>query len=100
MKRCPTCKTEYPDDATFCRFDGGKLEVAPAAAPKAGSLTMGWDAVPDPEAPAPAPAPAPAAGKAGSVSMAWDAVADPTELPISAPAPASMASPAAAKAAS
>jgi DNA polymerase-3 subunit gamma/tau len=59
MKRCPKCQAEYPDDANWCRFDGGKLQLvaaAPAPAPqpstpqlpqKPGALTMGWDAVPD-----------------------------------------------------
>ena len=27
MKRCPTCKTTYPDDANFCPMDAGRLEV-------------------------------------------------------------------------
>src|SRR5262245_29541351 len=25
MKRCPTCRTEYPDDAHFCPMDADRL---------------------------------------------------------------------------
>jgi len=25
MKRCPTCKNLYPDDANFCPMDAGRL---------------------------------------------------------------------------
>jgi serine/threonine protein kinase len=31
MKRCPTCKTTYPDDANFCPMDAGRLEALVAA---------------------------------------------------------------------
>ena len=67
MTRCPTCQTEYPDDANWCRFDGGKLEVVPVAPSpqQPGALTMGWDAQPEPGASHPA-TPVPARGKAPS----------------------------------
>jgi len=69
MKRCPTCQTEYPDDANWCRFDGGRLQPAP------GALTMGWDAQPEPVA-------APTNGphlpqKPGALTMGWDAQPEP-----------------------
>jgi DNA-binding response OmpR family regulator/tetratricopeptide (TPR) repeat protein len=61
------------------------VEAAPA--PKAGSLTMGWDAQPDPTQAAPAPVEAAPAPKAGSLTMGWDAQPDPTEsAPLASPA--------------
>jgi len=32
MKRCPICKTVYPNDANFCPMDAGRLEAAPDVA--------------------------------------------------------------------
>ena len=34
MKRCPLCKTTYPDEANFCPMDAGRLVSmdGPAAA--------------------------------------------------------------------
>lgn len=72
MKRCPTCRTEYPDDANWCRIDGGKLELVP------GALTTGWDVptVPTTFTGTPPPGPQPPAQKPGALTMGWDAQPD------------------------
>ncbi|HEY5928643.1 MAG TPA: hypothetical protein VIV11_43455, partial [Kofleriaceae bacterium] len=106
MKRCPKCQTEYPDDANWCRFDGGRLEMVAAAtkpqppAQQPGALTMGWDAQPEPSAAETTPsmvAPMPGAPSGpmspakladaastqkmaqtpGALTMGWDAQPEP-----------------------
>ncbi|HEY5948232.1 MAG TPA: hypothetical protein VIV40_22200, partial [Kofleriaceae bacterium] len=92
MKRCTKCQAEYPDDANWCRFDGGRLEPVAAAparpqAPGPGALTMGWDAQPDvsaeqtnPSMAAPHPtAPAPPS-PAATTPMKLAAAAQPQPL--------------------
>jgi DNA-binding response OmpR family regulator/tetratricopeptide (TPR) repeat protein len=65
----------------------GNAQPAPLAAasppspppPKAGSLTMGWDAQPDPTSAAAVSAPVEPPPTAGKLTMGWDAQPDPTE---------------------
>src|SRR5512139_3293299 len=91
MKRCPKCQAEYPDDANWCRFDGGRLEVVPAAkppAPQPGALTMGWDVpnvpttftgTPPPRPGEPQAAPPPKGPpQPSALTMGWDVQPEPS----------------------
>ncbi len=40
MKRCPKCKTEYPDSLNFCMDCGKKLELVPMGVPAMPEMTV------------------------------------------------------------